>query len=72
MILAGQGVIKLKQKFTNKVLSFEASHFTHQLITIPPGYIHLIENTGKDNMLVWMWSSLVYDANHPDTYADKI
>jgi UDP-2-acetamido-2,6-beta-L-arabino-hexul-4-ose reductase len=72
MILAGQGVVKLKQKFTNKVLSFEASHFTHQLITIPPGYIHLIENTGKDNMLVWMWSSLVYDANHPDTYADKI
>jgi UDP-2-acetamido-2,6-beta-L-arabino-hexul-4-ose reductase len=72
MIISGQGVVKLRQKFTDAVLLFDAKDVRFKLITIPPGYVHQIENIGKENLLVWMWSSLVYDPKNPDTYSEKI
>jgi UDP-2-acetamido-2,6-beta-L-arabino-hexul-4-ose reductase len=72
MILSGDGVIRLRKKFESEVIEFHASKVTLQLITIPPGFIHHIENIGRSPMMVWMWSSLVYDPQSPDTYSEKL
>jgi UDP-2-acetamido-2,6-beta-L-arabino-hexul-4-ose reductase len=72
MFLSGDGVLRLRKKYHDEVYEFTAKDFTHQMITIPPGYIHEIVNTGKSEMIVWMWSSLVYDANSSDTYKEIV
>ncbi len=72
MILSGEGTIKLRQKFESKPLTFASKDLSLKMLTIPPGYVHQIENNGKEKMLVWMWSSLVYDPAKPDTYSEKV
>ena len=72
MILSGDGVIRLRKKFEAEVIEFHASKVMLQLITIPPGFIHHIENIGGSPMMVWMWSSLVYDPQSPDTFAETL
>jgi UDP-2-acetamido-2,6-beta-L-arabino-hexul-4-ose reductase len=54
------------------VIVLSSKEYLYQFVTIPPGYIHEIVNTGKSEMIVWMWSSLVYDANSPDTYKEIV
>ena len=72
MILSGGGVIRLRKKFESEVIEFHSSKVMLQLITIPPGFIHHIENIGGSPMMVWMWSSLVYDPQSPDTFAETL
>jgi UDP-2-acetamido-2,6-beta-L-arabino-hexul-4-ose reductase len=72
MILSGDGVIRLRKKFESEVIEFHSSKVMFQLITIPPGFIHHIENLGVTPMVVWMWSSLVYDPQSPDTFAETL
>jgi UDP-2-acetamido-2,6-beta-L-arabino-hexul-4-ose reductase len=72
MIISGEGVIRLRKKYHDEVVEFTAQEFTHQLITIPPGYIHQVENTGKGHLILWMWSSLIFMPTSPDTYPEKI
>jgi UDP-2-acetamido-2,6-beta-L-arabino-hexul-4-ose reductase len=72
MMLSGDGVIRLRKKFESEVIEFHSANVMLQMITIPPGFIHHIENTGSSPMMVWMWSSLVYDPQSPDTFAETL
>ena len=72
LILSGDGQIRLRKMFTKEVIVLSSKEYLYQFVTIPPGYIHEIVNTGKSEMIVWMWSSLVYDANSPDTYKEIV
>jgi UDP-2-acetamido-2,6-beta-L-arabino-hexul-4-ose reductase len=72
MILSGGGVIRLRKKFESEVIEFHSSKVMLQLITIPPGFIHHIENIAGSPMMVWIWSSLVYDPQSPDTFAETL
>jgi UDP-2-acetamido-2,6-beta-L-arabino-hexul-4-ose reductase len=72
LILSGDGHIRLRKKFTKDVIVFSSKEHRYQFVTIPPGYIHEIVNTGKSEMIVWMWSSLVYDSKSPDTYQENV
>lgn len=72
LMLSGEGQIRLRKKFTKDVLIFSSKEHRYQFVTIPPGYIHEIVNTGDTEMIVWMWSSLVYDAKSPDTYQENV
>lgn len=72
MIISGEGTIKLRKKFEHKSLIFAAKDLYFKMLTIPPGYVHQIENNGKEKMLVWMWSSMIFDSHKPDTYPEQV
>jgi UDP-2-acetamido-2,6-beta-L-arabino-hexul-4-ose reductase len=42
------------------------------VVEIPPGDVHSITNVGKDDMVLVVWSSEVFDPADPDTYAEEV
>jgi UDP-2-acetamido-2,6-beta-L-arabino-hexul-4-ose reductase len=43
----------------------EGSHW--QVVDIPPGYTHSIENVGPGELITLFWASEIYDPERPDT-----
>ena len=43
-----------------------------QIVTIPPGYIHNIENIGNDEMIMILWANELFNSKYPDTYAKTV
>ena len=39
-----------------------------QIVTIPVGYTHNIENIGDDEMILAIWCNELFDKEKPDTY----
>ena len=40
-----------------------------QVVDIPCGYTHNIENVGDGDMVTVMWANEAFDPAHPDTFA---
>lgn len=68
LVVLGEGVIKLRQIFSDKILEYKVSGDNHEVIEIPPGYTHSIENTGDTDMAVIIWANENFNPNVPDTY----
>lgn len=43
-----------------------------QVVTIPPGYIHSVENTGDEEMTMVLWGNELFNKDFPDTYARQV
>lgn len=71
-VVGGEGVIRLKKLNGSSVYEYLVSAQEPQAVTIPPGYIHAVTNTGADDMLMLVWASEVFNPQHPDTYAAKM
>lgn len=52
--------------------SFEVRGSKIQLVTIPVGYTHNIENIGDDEMILFIWCNELFDKDKPDTYFKKL
>ncbi len=64
---------KAKISFENIVnkkdsYNFEVTEKKLQIITIPIGYTHKIENIGDNEMILIIWCNELYDETKPDTY----
>jgi len=70
--VSGEGIVRLKILGSEKVLEYPLSAERLEAVTIPPGYIHEVKNTGVDDLVLLIWASEVFDPQHPDTYAAKM
>ncbi len=66
-VVAGRGVIRLRNVGGGGVLVYPVSGDTPTVVDIPPGYAHNIENLGDTDMVTLMWASEVFDPDRPDT-----
>lgn len=51
---------------------FEVDDSVIRIVTIPPGYIHNIENIGDDEMTMVLWGNELFNKDFPDTYAKNV
>lgn len=72
IVVRGEGLIRLKKLGMDRVLEYPVSASLLEAVTIPPGYIHEVVNTGADEMVMLIWCSEVFDPQRPDTYAAKM
>ena len=68
LVILGEGVIRLRQIFSDKIIEYKVSGDKHEVIEIPPGYTHNIENTGETDMAVIIWANENFNPDIPDTY----
>lgn len=68
IVVSGEGVIRLRHMDEDQIISFYVSEEQFEVIDIPPGYVHHIENTGTKDLVTVMWVNEPFDAHHPDTY----
>ena len=67
IVVAGAGVIRFRKLGDDTVISYKVSGDVPQVVDIPPGYTHNIENTGDTDMVTLMWANEVFDPSRPDT-----
>ncbi len=68
LVVSGHGVIRFRQPDSDKVLEYFVSAEKLEVVDIPVGYTHNIENLGTEDMVTIMWVNEPFDPEKPDTY----
>ena len=68
LVVSGKGVIRFRKINEEKVHEYFVSGDKLEVVDIPVGYTHNIENLGKTDMVTVMWVNEVFDPERPDTY----
>ena len=72
LVVSGTCATCLRKVGTDKVYEIISSGDKMELIDIPTGYTHNIENIGKEDAAVFMWVNEPFDPEHPDTFPLKV
>lgn len=68
LVVSGVGVIRFRNIYTDEVLEYFVSGEKLEVVDIPVGYTHNIENLGNTDMVTIMWVNEVFDPENPDTF----
>ncbi|MEG0770700.1 MAG: capsular polysaccharide biosynthesis protein CapF [Clostridia bacterium] len=72
VVVRGTGVIRFRKIGTDKVIEYFVSGDEIEVLDIPVGYTHNIENLGKEDMVTFMWCNECFNKNKPDTYFEIV
>jgi UDP-2-acetamido-2,6-beta-L-arabino-hexul-4-ose reductase len=72
LVVSGRGVIRFRKLGDSAVLEYFVSSEKLEVIDIPPGYTHNIENLGDSDMVTVMWANEALDLERPDTFFEKV
>ena len=68
LVVAGQGIIRFRSLDDDEIISYFVNGDELQVVDVPPGYTHNIENLGESEMVTIMWANEPYNKERPDTY----
>ena len=68
LVVSGKGVIRFRKVGESKVYEYFVSGDKLEVVDIPTGYTHNIENLGDGDMVTLMWANECFDPARPDTY----
>ncbi|MCM3124170.1 MULTISPECIES: capsular polysaccharide biosynthesis protein CapF [unclassified Mesobacillus] len=68
LVVSGNGVIRFRKLGSEEVIEYYVSGEKLEVVDIPTGYTHNIENLGQTDMVTIMWANEQFDSEKPDTY----
>lgn len=68
LVVSGTGVIRFRKIDSEEVTEYFVSGERLEVVDIPVGYTHNIENLGETDMVTVMWLNEVFDKERLDTY----
>lgn len=68
VVVSGKGVIRFRKPDSDEVTEYFVSSDKIEVIDIPVGYTHNIENLGDTDMVTIMWCNECFNPDKPDTY----
>ncbi len=68
LVVSGNGVIRFRKIDSEKIIEYFVSGEKLEVVDIPVGYTHNIENIGEKDMITVMWANEIYDREKPDTH----
>lgn len=68
MVVSGKGVIRFRKIDSDEIFEYFVSGDKLEVVDIPPGYTHNIENLGDTDMVTIIWANEPFDPEKPDTY----
>ncbi len=72
LVVKGKAVIRFRNMNSSEVIEYNVSDEALEVVDIPPGYTHNIENVGEDDLVTVMWASEPFNEDAPDTYIEKV
>lgn len=74
LVVKGEGVIRFRciALPDAPVIEYRVSGDKLQVVDIPTGYTHNIENVGSEDMVTVMWASEPFDPENPDTFFQPV
>ncbi len=71
-VVSGKGVIRFRKIGSDKVLEYFVSGDKIEVLDIPTGYTHNIENLGDTDMVTFMWANECFNPEKPDTFFEEV
>lgn len=68
LVVSGKGVIRFRRVDSDEVVEYFVSCDKMEVIDIPVGYTHSIENLGDSDMVTIMWANECFSPDKPDTH----
>ena len=68
LVVSGKGVIRFRKIDSEEIIEYFVSGDKMEVLDIPTGYTHNIENLGDTDMVTVMWANEAFDPEKPDTY----
>lgn len=68
VVVSGKGAIRFRKPDSDEVIEYLVSGEKIEVVDIPTGYTHNIENLGDTDMVTFMWCNECFDPEKPDTY----
>lgn len=74
VVVSGKGVIRFRKIGVDnaEVIEYFVSGDKMEVVDIPTGYTHNIENIGDTDMVTFMWCNECFDPDYPDTYFEVV
>jgi UDP-2-acetamido-2,6-beta-L-arabino-hexul-4-ose reductase len=68
LVVSGKGAIRFRKIDSDQVVEYFVSGDKLEVVDIPVGYTHHIENLGEIDMVTVMWVNETFEKDRPDTY----
>lgn len=68
VVVSGKGIIRFRKINSDEIIEYNVSGEKIEIIDIPCGYTHNIENVGDTDMVTVMWANEIFNPEKPDTY----
>jgi len=68
LVVSGRGVIRFRRIDSEEIIEYHVSGEKLEVVDIPVGYTHNIENLGDSDMVTMMWANEAFNPEKPDTY----
>ncbi|WP_088007058.1 capsular polysaccharide biosynthesis protein CapF [Indiicoccus explosivorum] len=68
LVVSGKGVIRFRKIDSDEVIEYFVSGDKLEVVDIPIGYTHNIENLGDTDMVTIMWANELFNPEKSDTY----
>ena len=68
LVVSGKGVIRFRKLDETEITEYFVSGDKLEVVDIPTGYTHNIENLGDSDMVTIMWANEKFNPEKPDTY----
>ena len=72
LVVSGTGIIRFRKIGDNKVIEYHVSGDQLEVVDIPTGYTHNIENLGETDLVTFMWVNECFNPEKPDTYYEEV
>lgn len=73
LVVSGSGVIRFRKiDEPSDIIEYHVSGDKLEVVDIPVGYTHNIENLGEGDMVTVMWVNEVFDPSAPDTFFERV
>ncbi|MCK5130022.1 MAG: NAD-dependent epimerase/dehydratase family protein [Clostridiales bacterium] len=71
-VVQGEAIIRFRKINSEKVLEYKVFGEKPEIVDIPPGYTHHIENIGDTDVLTLFWACEMFNPENPDTIYLKV
>lgn len=72
LVVSGKGVIRFRKIDSDEVMEYFVSGEKLEVVDVPTGYTHNIENLGDTDMVTFMWCNECFNPEKPDTYSLEV
>ena len=72
LVVWGNGVIRLRRVENDEISEYWVSGEKPEVVDIPAGYAHNIENVGTSELVTIMWANEPFNPERPDTYTERV
>lgn len=71
-VIQGKAAIRFRNILNKDVIEYLVSDEKIEVVDIPPGYTHHIENLSDGEMIVLFWANQIFNPDKPDTYFETV